>query len=337
MINAKNICFALFLLFVAGLAIGHYSGFWPRLRIFWHLDSQIPAVQAAMKEYLQKKYDENFEVEKPAIWYDRYGCRLATKASPADNPDLKFNIRTDHYRFRDPFHPENLMQNKFIDSFTGTMWEFRWNDYKRRLEVLFPRPESRREKEIRQKHPNVIIENFIPSNSFTMYMKRIKGAEKDFKSLDLFRIIEERSHKEPIYANEKLVPSVYYETIIYTDQEIALEAEAERFSTIFKEHFLRCKTDRFIIAILFYWQNKRSEVESKLKERFWMKFVGQIQGITPDQANEIASVSFRYSHFRKALEDDHKDGKLKNAFIISSYDCQGKPISKEQIIKSFLY
>lgn len=336
MINAKNvlkkICFALFLLFVAGLAIGHYSGFWPRLRIFWHLDSQIPAVQAAMKEYLQNKYDENFEVERPEILYDRYGCRLTTKASPADNPDLKFDIRTDHYRFRDPFQPQNLLK-KFHESFPGARWGFRWRDYKRRLGVLFPRTVSKREKELRQKHQNVIQEALPISEEIKVYVKSIEDSEKSIKTLDLFRIIEK-------HGSEKPIPSVYYETIIYTNHKIDKHAEAERFYEIFNEHFLKCKTNQFVIAILYYSQNDRKEVERKLRERETMSLWKPDEwrkSFPPDQANEIASVSFRYSHFREALDADHKKGELQNAFIISSYDCQGGPISKEKIIKSFLY
>jgi len=327
MVNAKNvlktICFALFLLFAAGLTIGHYSGFWPRLRIFWHLDSQIPAVQAAMKEYLQKKYDENFEVERPEILYDCYGCRLSTKASPADNPDLKFAISTDHYRFRDPFHPEDLFKN-FHDSFCGARWGFRRKEYEQRLEMFLSRPTSNSLKEEKQ---------------FTLYIEGIEGAEQEFNNLDLFRMLKKYTNKKTIPANEKLAPSVYYETIIYTDQEIDIEAEAERFSILFNEHFLKCKTDHFIIAILYYWQNKRAEIEAKIKYRFWMNFVSQNKNLLPppDRIKGINSLSFQYSHFREALDVDHKAGKLKNAFIISSYDCQGEAISKEQIIKSFLY
>lgn len=331
MVNAKNvlktICFALFLLFAAGLTIGHYSGFWPRLRIFWHLDSQIPAVQAAMKEYLQKKYDENFEVERPEILYDLYGYRLSTKASPADNPDLKFDIRTDHYRFRDPFHPEDLFKN-FRESFSLSRWGFREIDFTQRLIHALQETVSEGKAELLKKQ----YLNFANSERIVVFVKSIEGTEKNYKNLNLFQIFDKDSR-------EKRTPNVYYEAIIYTDFIISKIEEAEKFCSLLNEHLNKCRAEKFIIAVLYYWHSKKKEVERGLRgrEKMMWKPGEWKKKITEEQATEISSASYRYSRFREALDADYKTGKLKNAFIISSYDCQGGAISKEQIIKSFLY
>lgn len=95
----------------------------------------------------------------------------------------------------------------------------------------------------------------------------------------------------------------------------------------FAEHLKQFRIDRFVIVIqIFSLSAKEEEKKRDLWFSDWRV-----------NCKEIATLSYYLYHFREALAQDHKAGKLKRACILFSFDCPGNVVTEEIVAKSFLF
>lgn len=193
---------------------------WYRHQLYSMMKQQIPAAREAMQRFLNSKYGEEFIVARPGIQSDLMGQWFSAEVFPAENPDIKFTIKTDFFSFSKRNFSKEAMLSKFYDHYPSEVMDYRM----KKLESLFHR--------------------FYPPKNSSVSCRFIKGSNDDFRELD-FNKVEVGSR------DARNVNDMALHGIIYSDTCV-VEDEAEKLYQIFSDFFQFCKIRRCVITVGFY-------------------------------------------------------------------------------------
>lgn len=208
---------------------------WYQYKIMSSMRARFPFVNELMTNSLKNKYNEEFVVERLAIWGDLLGCWYQAQAHPVTNPVIKFKIQTDLFSFGNGNFSEKKLLSVFYDDYPSEVAKHRTKN----LEALF--------------------QNFYPPEDFAVYCRFIKGSDEAFKRL--------RFNKELVVDNwsATAVNDMALQISIYVNKFV-IDDEAEKLFKIFSRYLSSCKLDRYIITASFYNKNRRSELEKKRQQ-----------------------------------------------------------------------
>ena len=254
-----------------------------RIWLNYQMRSDLDSVKKAMKSFLDKKYNQSFVIGKGGLGFSSISMYYWADAYLKDNPKVNFQVKSDYYSFSKRNYKKGKIPSFFYDGFSAAIFENQTNSLLKQLN------------------------DFYNMSDVIFSLNLIKGNNEDLKTLNLLKMKDKK--KKP-----KVFSDIYLNLGFFIEpNKFDKHKEATILAQILNNHFLNCKTGRYVFICRYF---KKSAKKSILYAPKAINFNSQ----------PLASI-----------ESDYQRGDLINSFIILKLAKHAKMLKAEDIYDSFRY